>query len=235
MGTTSLDELLHMARSTARNVISELSAADSALNLMMHDESVSLEIRGKLSLLIEQVRQAAVPAKQFIMLSREQNNTETVRIGELISDLAPLLRRLLPKTIDFQIEAGTDLWPIRAHVDTLEQALITLFIRARNAMPNEGQLLLKAKNADEMTCRSLTSLRLRGDHVLIEIIDSGFPIPADYLKRIFDPFVITKGPPNGLSLPRAYWAIRDMNGHIIVKSEIGKGTHVHVCMPRLLA
>jgi len=234
MVTISIDELLHMARSTAQNVIAELSVADSAINLLMHDESISLETRGKLSLLIEQVRQAAAPAKQFIMLSQVPDGTETIRIDEIISDLTPLLRRLLPKNIELQIDVGSDLWPIRAHVANFEQVLITLFVRARNAMPNGGRLLLRAANANEATCHSITGLRLPGDHVLTEVSDTGLGIPPDYLKRIFDPFVVTKGPTNGFALARAYWAIRDMSGHIRVKSEIGKGTGFNVLMPRSL-
>ena len=234
MEKLSTDELVRLAGIKAQDVISELAVADSAINLMMHDDSVSLETRGKLSLLIEQVRQAAAPAKQFIMLSRARNDTEIVQIDELISDLAPLLRRLLPKNIEVQIDVGSDLWPIKAHATNVEQALITLFVRARNAMPNGGWLLLRATNADETTCCSATGLRLLGDHILMEINDTGVGITPDYLRRIFDPFFVTKGPVNGFALAKAYWAIRDMDGHITVKSEIGKGTRFNVFMPRSL-
>ena len=54
MNDLSSDQLLRVGRNTAQNVIAELSVADAALDLLMHDKSVSLEMRGKLSLLVEQ-------------------------------------------------------------------------------------------------------------------------------------------------------------------------------------
>ena len=232
MSNISIGELLRVAQCTAQNVISELSVADYAINLMMHDESVSLETRGKLSLLIEQVRHAAAPAKQFIMLSQARDGAETVQVHELISNLVPFFRRLLPENIEMHTEIGRDLWPAKLHVANFEQALITLFVRARNTMPSGGRLLLQATNVEEKACRSATGLRMSGDHVLMEISDTGLGIPPDYLKRIFDPFMIMKGPTNGFALARAHWAIKDMNGHISVKSEIGKGTRFNVFVPR---
>src|SRR5689334_5105970 len=232
MENISSDDLLRVARSSAQSTIDELSAADSALDLMMHDESVSLEMRGKLSLLVEQVRQAAVPAKRFIMLSHRGEDIHLAQLDGLISDLAPLLRRLIPKNVDVQINVAADLWPVRAQAANFEEALISLFVRARNAMPNGGALLLRAENVDEATCRSLSGLRLSGDHVFIEINDTGIGISPDHLNRLFDPFALTKGPANGLVLAKVYWAIRNMNGHITVKSETGKGSIFSIFIPR---
>jgi two-component system, cell cycle sensor histidine kinase and response regulator CckA len=167
------------------------------------------------------------------MISQSQCNTiETTKLYEHLSDLSILFRRLLAPNIDFQIRLAADLWPVRANMAALEQALITLVVKARDAMPMGGSLLFHARNVDEATCRSISGLYLSGDHVLIEIIDTGVGIAPEYLKRIFDPFFVTKGPVNGIALAKAYWAIKDMNGHLTVKSAIGKGTRFNVFMPR---
>ena len=234
MSDLSSDELLRIGRRTAQDVIAELSVADSALDLMMYDESVSLEMRGKLSLLIEQIRQAAARAKKLIMLSHGGDDVRPVQFDKLIADLIPLLRRLLPKNIDVQFNVVSDLWSIKAHQAHFEQALISLFVRARNAMLNGGSLTLRAVNADEAICRSTAKLRLLGDHVLIEINDTGIGIPPDHLRTLFDPFAITKGPANGFELAKVYWAVRNMNGNITVKSEIGSGSTFTIFMPRSL-
>jgi two-component system cell cycle sensor histidine kinase/response regulator CckA len=228
------NELLREARNTAKNTIAELSVADSALDFLTHDESVSLETRGKLSLLAEQVRQAAVPAKRFMMFSLAPDDIGSVQLGELISNLVPLIRRLMPQNIDVQVHVPNDLWSIKADPANFEQALISLFIRARNAMADGGSLVLRAANADAAKCYSTAALHLSGDHVTIEINDTGVGIPPDPLKRIFDPFVLTKGPANGFALAKVYWAIRNMNGHITAKSEIGRGSTFTVFMPRFL-
>ena len=232
MNDLSSDQLLRVGRNTAQNVIAELSVADSALDLLMHDESVSLEMRGKLALLVEQIRQAAAHAKRLIILSHCSDGVASMQLDNLIADLTPLLRRFLPKSVDVRFDVASDLWSIKAHRENFEQALISLFIRARNAMPDGGSLILRAANANETKCRSCAEVHLSGEHVVIEINDTGMGIPPDHLKRLFDPFAITKGPANGFELAKVYRAIRDTNGHIIVKSEIGKGSTFTIFMPR---
>ena len=128
-----------------------------------------------------------------------------------------MVRRLVPDNVDFQMELATDLWPTKVNVAQFEDAFITLTINAREAMPNGGTLRIEATNAIEATCQAKSGLFLSGDHVLIEIVDNGVGIPA-HLKRIFDPFVITKGPTCGFGLAKAYGTIKNIDGHISVKS-----------------
>src|SRR6476660_3877347 len=226
------DELLRLAGTMAENLISELAVADSAINLMLHDECVPLGIRGKLSLLSEQVRKAAVPAKWFMMRSRDPGAASVVNLNEVLADLVPLLRRLLSQNLHFELDLQTELWPIRANVSHLEEAFITLAVRARDAMPNGGTILIRGGNIDEQTSRSITGLSLRGDHVLIEVTDTGFSIPPAEVERIFDPFFITKTPAGGFALAKVYSIIRDAEGHIRVKSDVSKGTAFCILLPR---
>ena len=226
------DELVRLAGTMAENLISELAVADSAINLMLRDECVPLGIRGKLSLLSEQVRKAAVPAKWFMMRSRDPGAADVVNLNEILADLVPLLRRLLSQNLHFELDLQTELWPIRANVSHLEEAFITLAVRARDAMPNGGTILIRGRNIDEQTSRSITGLSLRGDHVLIEVTDTGFCIPPGDLERIFDPFFITKTPAGGFALAKVYSIIRDAEGHIRVKSDVSKGTTFCILLPR---
>ena len=153
MEKLSTDELLRWAGKMAQDVMSEVSVADSAIDLLIHDEFVSLETRGKLSLLREQVRQGAAPAKRFILISRTQEDVQVLNLQDFFSDLSPLVRRLLPDNVDFQMELATDLWPTKVNVAQFEDAVITLTINAREAMPNGGTLRIQATNASEATCQ----------------------------------------------------------------------------------
>ena len=82
MEKLSTDELLRWAGKMAQDVMCEVSVADAAIDLLIHDESVSLETRGKLSLLSEQVRQGAAPAKRFILISRTQEDVQVLNLQE---------------------------------------------------------------------------------------------------------------------------------------------------------
>ena len=157
MEELSKDELLRFAAIMAQDIISELDVADSAINLMTHDHSVPLEIRGKLSLLTEQVRRAAVPAKQFIMRSRAQGYVRVVYLNEIFADLSQLLQRLLSQDIALQMNMPSDLWPTRLNIARFEDACLTLVVRARDVMPNGGTLLIQARNVDERRAAPLVS------------------------------------------------------------------------------
>ena len=230
------DELLRLAGIMAQDVISEVAVADSAVDLLMHDETVPLEIRGKLSLLTEQLQSAAGRAKSFILMAHTQQELKdgeapAVNVGEYLADLSRLLRALLPQEINFKMELGADLWSARLSRD-FEDALITLIVRARDAMPTGGDLLCRAVNIDEITCRAMTGLYLSGDHVLIEVVDNGIVIPPPQLERVFDPLFITTGPVSGFGLAKAFRTVRNVNGHVSVRSEVRSGTCFSVFVPR---
>jgi two-component system cell cycle sensor histidine kinase/response regulator CckA len=232
MEKLSKDELNRLAGRTAQDVISELSVADAAIDLLIHDESVSLETRGKLCLLREQVREAAVPAKRFILLSRTPEELQVLDLQKFLSDLYPLLRRLLPETIDIKVNVDTGIWRTRLSVMQFEEVFITLAVNARDSMPCGGTFGIRATNADEAACQSSSGLYLGGDHILIEISDNGIGIPAAHLKRIFDPFVITKAPACGFGLAKVYNTILNIDGHVNVDSEVSGGTTFKIFVPR---
>ena len=231
-------EMLRLAGIMAQDVIGELAVTNSALTLLLHDETVPLETRGKLSLLAEQIRATAGPAKRFLLMAHTQTDlkdtaAEAVDPGESLSELSQLFRRLLPQNINFRMELGSRLWSIR-WTRSFEDALITLIVRARDAMPNGGDLLCRVVNIEEIACRSMTGLFLSGDHVLIEVADNGVVIPPAELERFFDPFFVTKGPVSGFGPAKAHQTVSNLNGHIRVKSELGKGTRFFVFVPREL-
>jgi len=200
--------------------------------LMTHDDSVPLEIRGKLSLLTEQVRRAAVPAKQFIMRSRAQECVRIVQLNEILADLSHLFQRLLSQNIALQMNVPPDLWPTRLNISLFENACITLVVRARDAMPSGGTVLIHAENVDERTSRSISGLCLSGDHILVEITDNGIGIASGDLNRIFDPFFITKSPATGFALAKVYSTIANTGGRIWVKSAVSEGTTFSILVPR---
>ena len=232
--TLLADELHRLAARMAQEVISELSVADAAIDLLIHDESASLEMRGKLCLLREQVRESGTPAKRYILFSRTPEEFQVVNLQEFFSDLCSLLRRLLPKNIDIQTNIDCGTWQISVAAGRFEDLFITLAVNARASMPYGGTFKIRATNADEITCQSSSGLYLTGDHILIEISDNGIGIPAARLERIFDPFVITKAPTCGFGLARAYNTIKNIDGHVSVNSEVGKGTTFKIFVPRYL-
>jgi two-component system NtrC family sensor kinase len=77
-----------------------------------------------------------------------------------------------------------------------------------------------------------TKLSENGDHVEIEVKDTGKGIPPENLANIFDPFFTTKGASGtGLGLFVSYGIIQNHGGTIRVNSKVGEGTCFTITLP----
>ncbi len=65
-----------------------------------------------------------------------------------------------------------------------------------------------------------------GDYVEVSMKDTGSGMSKKKLARIFEPFYTTKdvGKGTGMGLASAHGIMQDAKGHIIVETEVGKGT-----------
>ncbi len=106
-----------------------------------------------------------------------------------------------------------------ADQDQLQQVFLNLFLNARDAMPNGGELtIITGRKTDELK---------------IEIADSGQGIVESNLKKTFDPFFTTKiaGKGTGLGLAVCYGIITAHGGRIEVQSNDVKGTSFIISLP----
>ena len=76
--------------------------------------------------------------------------------------------------------------------------------------------------------------RPAGDHVAISVTDTGAGMDAETIARAFEPFFTTKpmGQGTGLGLSMIYGFARQSGGYAWIDSALGRGTTVHLCLPR---
>jgi signal transduction histidine kinase len=105
----------------------------------------------------------------------------------------------------------------------LQQVCTNVILNALHAMPQGGELRI-VTGVEERESKKVA---------LIEFTDTGYGINQENLRKIFEPFYTTKKPGEGtgLGLSVSYGIIRDHNGEILVKSEMGKGTTFRVLLP----
>jgi len=179
---------------------------------------------------------AATLVRQLLAFSRRQTlRPQVLDLGDALSDLTMLLRRLIGEKVKLDFVHGRDLWPVKVDVSQFEQVIVNLAVNARDAMPDGGRLTVKTANITTAESAKLAHKGMPGaDYVRIEVTDTGTGIPADIRDKIFEPFFSTKevGKGTGLGLSTVYGIVKQTGGFIYVDSETGKGTSFHIFLPR---
>jgi two-component system, cell cycle sensor histidine kinase and response regulator CckA len=182
---------------------------------------------------------AATLVRQLLAFSRRQTlRPQVLDLGDALSDLSMLLRRLIGEKVKLDVVHGRDLWPVKVDVSQFEQVIVNLAVNARDAMPEGGKLTVRTSNVPTQACAALSNKGMpAADYVLIETQDTGTGIPADIVEKIFEPFFSTKevGKGTGLGLSTVYGIVKQTGGFIYVDSEEGAGTTFRIFLPRHVA
>ncbi len=179
---------------------------------------------------------AATLVRQLLAFSRRQTlRPQVLDLGDALSDLTMLLRRLIGEKVKLDLVHGRDLWKVKVDVSQFEQVIVNLAVNARDAMPDGGKLTVKTANVSTAESAQLAFKGMpAGEYVRIDISDTGTGIPADIRDKIFEPFFSTKevGKGTGLGLSTVYGIVKQTGGFVYVDSEEGKGTSFSIFLPR---
>ncbi len=178
---------------------------------------------------------AASLTQRMLAFSRLQPlDFRAVDVNELIQTVGDVLSRSIGENIKLTVDAQDGLWSADTDPSQLETAILNLVINARDAMPDGGQVILKTANRtiEDQTDRS--SELNPGDYVMLSVADTGAGMSSDTLGRVFEPFFTTKpiGQGTGLGLSMVYGFVKQSRGHVVVESELGRGTVVSLYLPR---
>jgi two-component system cell cycle sensor histidine kinase/response regulator CckA len=179
---------------------------------------------------------AAALVSQLLAFSRKQTmQPKVLALGDVIGELAQMLRRLVGEGITLNVERESDLWAVHADEAQLGNAIINLVVNARDAMPSGGTVAIRTANQTVSQSSALgTAIMPAGDYVRIEVADTGTGMSKEIQSKIFDPFFTTKpiGQGTGLGLATVYGIVKQSGGFITVDSEVGKGTAFNIYLPR---
>jgi two-component system cell cycle sensor histidine kinase/response regulator CckA len=179
---------------------------------------------------------AATLVRQLLAFSRRQTlRPQVLDLGDALSDLTMLLRRLIGEKVKLDLVHGRDLWPVKVDVSQFEQVIVNLAVNARDAMPDGGKLTVRTANVGAEESAHFTHKGMpAADYVRIDITDTGTGIAPEIVDKIFEPFFSTKevGKGTGLGLSTVYGIVKQTGGFIYVDSEPGKGTTFHIFLPR---
>jgi PAS domain S-box-containing protein len=179
---------------------------------------------------------AAALTHRLLAFSRRQSlDTRAVEVNHLVDSLADLLTRTLGEQIELEIVLAPDAWPILSDANQLESALLNLAINARDAMPGGGRLTISTRNVAVGADQAARNEVSPGDYTLLSVGDTGAGMEPAVVAKAFDPFFTTKpiGRGTGLGLSMIHGFVHQTGGFVTIDSQVGKGTIVHLYLPRL--
>uniref|UniRef100_UPI0035ABBAD1 response regulator n=1 Tax=Erythrobacter fulvus TaxID=2987523 RepID=UPI0035ABBAD1 len=180
---------------------------------------------------IQQIRansnRAAALTRQLLAFSRQQTlRPEVIQLPDVVSEVSPLIKRLLGEKITYYVQHDRNLGPVRADPQQLEQVIMNLAVNARDAIQgNGGQSRGNGTGRISLFTRSLHATEVvklgsevlpAADYTVLIVQDTGGGIPAHVLPKLFEPFFTTKeqGKGTGLGLSTAYGIVKQSGGFI---------------------
>jgi signal transduction histidine kinase len=212
-----------------------VAAVDAGLRLLqkrLAGEAADPKVASLVEEMLNRVQNGGALTQQLLAFSRRQPLTpETIDLNERIESLTSLLERTLGEGVTVRYLLDPGLGPVLIDANQLDVALLNLAINAKHAMAGGGAFTIKTSDApddlDEVNATAAAFVRLT-------LRDTGHGMDRKVLAHVFEPFFTTKGEGEGtgLGLSQVYGFVRQSGGHIRIESEVGKGTSVHLFLPR---
>jgi two-component system sensor histidine kinase HydH len=141
--------------------------------------------------------------------------TEPFALLDSVAKLASETAKMAKAQI--RVQEASDVPGIAVDPEQMKQVLLNLVINAVQAMPNGGEVVLRAVH--------------QAGTLALEVQDTGIGIAAEDLERIFDPFFTTRADGTGLGLSIAYQIVNQHGGHISARRNPSGGMTFAVALP----
>ena len=164
----------------------------------------------------------------------QEGRLVTVDTAAQLESALQLIRGAVAESIAIDTAFDSRLWPVRVEPLQFDLALLNLAINARDAMGGSGRLRICARNVALATLAAPPEGLAPGDYLQLSVSDDGVGMAPEVMARALDPFFTTKSPGQGtgLGLPQAYAFATQAQGLLTLHSTPGKGTRVHIYLPR---
>ena len=187
---------------------------------------------------IQQIRansnRAASLTRQLLAFSRQQTlRPEILQIPDVVSEVGPLITRLLGGKIEYKVKHNRNLGPVRADPQQLEQVIMNLAVNARDAIQmhrgGDGKITLTTRRVNMSEVEQMSSEILpAADYTVLIVEDTGGGIPDGVMPKLFEPFFTTKeqGKGTGLGLSTAYGIVKQSGGFLFADNVKGTGGRI---------
>ncbi len=230
-----MDSVGQLAAGVAHDFNNILTIIQGHSGLLTSDLTLNPDALDSVRQISLAAERAASLTRQLLMFSRKQiMQPHLLNLNEVIGNIVKMLQSLVGENVNLRVIKAPNLPAIHADAGMLEQVIVNLAVNARDAMANNGSLVIStfATEIDEGYVQRHPESRT-GYFVCLSVTDTGCGMDAATMSHIFEPFFTTKevGRGTGLGLATVYGILKQHQGWIEVTSEPGKGTTFKVLLP----
>lgn len=174
--------------------------------------------------------------KQLLIFSRRQEHvSKPMELARFMEQAQYLLSRAVPADTNMRLEIAPDVGSVLIDSNRLESAVLNLVINARDAMGDNGELVISVEKRELTRPEEVEGGQIApGSYVFISVADNGTGMTGEVRQQALEPFFTTKpsATGTGLGLSMVHDLILKSGGGMKIESKLGKGTTVILILPR---
>jgi PAS domain S-box-containing protein len=190
---------------------------------------------------LRKVEQAAAAAaglcQQMLAYSgRGQFVVGRLHLTELVREMAPVLRSVVPSRAELVLDLDDPAPPVRGDAAQMRQMVLNLVTNAADATADGGGRVRVTTGTlhatpELLASRPATRHLPAGVYAVLEVSDTGVGMDEGTRGRMFDPFFSTKFTGRGLGLSAVQGIARGHKGAVDVESAPGRGSTFRILLP----
>ena len=205
----------HDLRNPLQAIVNTIYLANMKLDLLPSELAEKGELKAYLDTVERQVNYMNKIVSDLLDYARPIHpEIMEISMHQLIQ--GALLSFEIPETIAVSVSVSKKM-KMKVDPVLMRRVLINLITNAVQAMPDGGNLTIKASK--------------KAEDVLISVKDTGVGIRKEDLSKLFQPLFTTKSKGQGFGLPVCKRIIDAHGGEITVKTKVGKGSTFTVKLP----
>jgi PAS domain S-box-containing protein len=216
----------HLAGVVAHDLNNAMMAVGGYAGFIANDSSDQDAVANAQKIMGAADQASRMTRQLLVSAGQSRLQPHVIDVVAFVSGFETELKAVLGPGIRLEMRHDIESGFVRVDPDRFGEALGSLAIRARDAMPDGGRLTI-----------STSRIAGEGDHgarVVIAVADTGAPIAPDVSERLFDPFLTTGiDPRTGLELAMAFGVVRQSGGEIDVRRGAAGGSMIEIRLPEV--
>jgi signal transduction histidine kinase/ActR/RegA family two-component response regulator len=234
-----MEALGQMAGGVAHDLNNVLGILSGYSELLLLEIPEGQRSRGHAEKILQSTEKAASIIQDLLTLARRGVMvTDVINLNTIVSSFLQTavfekMKDYHPR-VTFKIECDKNLLNINGSPVHLEKTLMNLVSNAAESISGNGEVTIQTeRHYLDKPIKGYDEVK-EGDYAVLTVSDTGTGIPAENIKKIFEPFYTkkTRGRSGtGLGLAIVWGTVKDHNGYIDVQTEVGQGTTFTLYFP----